>query len=84
MKNILRTRSLKGCPINAPFRDLEGVLDQVVQCTCVLTDIYTSVHAVWNKMMCSYCIHRMRLLVTISIRLVIHQTLYEIMPNSHT
>lgn len=69
MKNILRTRSLKGCPMNAPFKDVEGVLDQVVQCTWVRTDTYTSVHTVLKEIVCSFCIHRMRLLVTISILL---------------
>jgi hypothetical protein len=30
MRTILRTRSLRGCPVNIPFTDVEDVVTQVI------------------------------------------------------
>ena len=37
MKTILRTRTLRGCPFNIPFTDVEAILVQVI---AVVLDSY--------------------------------------------
>ena len=53
MRTILRTRSLKGCPLNTPFTDIDELMQKV---THVLTVRLTAFHFIEYYLILSYLI----------------------------